>query len=159
MKPFRETAFWSARIALLGSAALLALSILLMTGATYAWMSDSVVNRGNVLRCADSGPASCESEPVTDPGGEGDPVVTPIGDSAANGSVTSDGDSEAAGDGSSASAPNGGLAPGQDSPVAPGAVEGGGLELRSGSASEMIFPVSSSEQGFDLVPKRIEREG
>lgn len=157
MKPFRETAFWNVRIALLGSVALLALSVLLMTGATYAWMSDSVVNQGNVLRCVEPGPASREGELAADL--EDGSIAAPIGDYAADGNDASDGDSEAASDGSEAPAPNGGLAPGQDPPATPSAVEGGDLEPQSGFTNEAIFPVSSSGQGFDLAPKRIERGG
>ena len=164
MRPFRQVGFGGTRLALLASVLLLALSILLMTSATYAWFSDSVVNRGNTIRYESTTPASDEeATPATEDGeasaGLGDELAgdeggPPAGSDEALGGIggeDSAGDAIAGGEGEGDSSGDATILP-------PDASEGGGSGSQV-SASNVVESLTAAERDSDLVPKRTEREG
>lgn len=69
---------WRLRLMLLASATLLLASVALMAGATYAWFTDSVVNKDNTIRAAETfstpDPAPASDEEQADPLGEDESI-------------------------------------------------------------------------------------
>lgn len=115
MTPFPFRGFRKAQLALAASALLLALSVLLMAGTTYAWLSDSVVNRGNIIRCPDAPASDAEAR-----GAEGCGDVADAGKSSGNAEdAISGGEAEVSGGGVD---------------LLPGASEGGEPESQRGAS-------------------------
>lgn len=131
MTPFPFRGFRKAQLALAASALLLALSVLLMASATYAWFFDSVVNQGNVIRCPDAPASDAEAR-----GAEG------CGDTADPGKASDNAEDAISG---------GELEVSGDLGLSSGASESGEPESQSG-ASHATEPSPSPDGGSDSAP-------